>query len=112
MTLFSLVPFIGPAIIWAPASIYLFASGLASSNNPLIINGIGLFFYGLLIISTIDNILKPKIVGSRIGMHPAFVFIGVIGGIMLFGPLGILIGPLVISTLIIFFRIYKKREFL
>lgn len=112
MTLFSLVPFIGPAIIWAPASIYLFASGLASSSNPLIIKGMGLFFYGLLLISTIDNILKPKIVGSRIGMHPAFVFIGVIGGIMLFGPLGILIGPLVISTLIIFFRIYKKREFL
>lgn len=112
MTLFSLVPFVGSSIIWAPAAIYLFISGLASSSNPLILKGLALFIFGVLIISTIDNILRPKIVGNKIGMHPAFVFLGVIGGIMLFGPLGILLGPLVIALLIIFIRIYKKREFL
>ncbi len=112
MTLFSLVPFIGSSIIWGPAGIYLFVSGAVSSSNPLILKGIGLFVYGLIIISTIDNILRPKIIGNKIGMHPSFVFLGVIGGLMLFGPLGILLGPLVIAVLIIFVRIYKKREFL
>ena len=51
MTLFSLVPFIGSSIIWAPTAIYLFISGLASSSNPLIFKGVGLFIFGLLIIS-------------------------------------------------------------
>src|SRR3989338_9688247 len=112
MILLSLIPFIGSSIIWAPAALYLIISGLASSNNPLFFKGIGLFIYGLLIISLIDNILRPKIVGERIGMHPALVFIGVIGGLMLFGPLGILLGPLLIAVLIVFGKIYQKREFL
>ena len=71
-----------------------------------------LFLFGLLIISTIDNILKPKIIGRKIGLHPDIVFLGVIGGLMLFGMLGILLGPLLISFLIIFVRIFKKKEFL
>lgn len=112
MVIFSLLPFVGSSIIWAPAAIYLVLSGLATSNNSLIFHGIGLLLYGMLLISTIDNILRPRIVGNKIGMHPAFVFLGVIGGIMLFGPLGILLGPLFIAILIVFYKIYKKKEFL
>jgi len=112
MMILSLIPFVGSSIIWAPASIYMFISGFVVSDGSLVFKGAGLFIYGLLIVSTIDNILRPKIVGDRMGMHPALVFLGVIGGMFLLGILGILLGPLFIAILIIFARIYKKREFL
>lgn len=112
MIFLSLIPFIGPSLVWAPAAIYLFVSGLATSSNSLIVRGIGLFAYGLLLVSTIDNILRPVIIGNKMSLHPAMVFLGVIGGILLFGPLGILLGPMLIAILIVFARIYKKNEFL
>lgn len=112
MIILSLLPYFGSAIIWLPASLYMFIIGISASNNSLLLRGIGLFFYGLLIISTIDNIIKPKIIGDKAKIHPAFIFIGAIGGIALFGISGILLGPLSIAVLIVFSRIYEKREFL
>jgi len=71
--------------------------------------GIGLFFYGLLIVSTIDNLLLAKIVSAKTKVSPIVVIIGVIGGASLFGIVGIFIGPILLPLLITYFETFKER---
>ena len=71
--------------------------------------GIGLFFYGILIISTIDNFLLAKIVHSKAKVNQIIVIIGVIGGASMFGVVGIFIGPILLPLLIIYFETFKER---
>jgi predicted PurR-regulated permease PerM len=108
MTIFALLPIIGPAIIWVPASLLLFINGIVLSSFPEMGKGIGLFVYGVLIISTIDNILRVKIVGTE-DVHPLAVLAGIIGGINLFGLTGIFIGPIVLSLLLSYLKDFSKR---
>ena len=65
MGLAGLLPMVGTALIWVPASLFLFLNGYISHDNIEIWKGIGLFLYGMLIVSTVDNILRPKIVSRR-----------------------------------------------
>jgi predicted PurR-regulated permease PerM len=109
MAIFALVPFVGTAIIWIPAALYLIAKGSSEGNTALIWNGVGLLLYGTFIISSADNILKPKLIGDRAGLHPVFVLLGVIGGLELFGFAGFIIGPLILSALKSFLDIYQKE---
>lgn len=108
MTFFALIPFIGTWIVWMPASAILMLSGYLQGETTLIWNGVGLFLYGLLIVSTIDNILKPFIVAGRARVHPLLVFVGILGGIFVFGILGLLIGPLILALLQTLFEIYEQ----
>jgi len=108
--LFALVPFIGTAIIWGPAGLYLLINGLIISDSSMIGKGIGLLIYGVIIVSSVDNILKPKLIGDKAGIHPAFILLGVIGGLALFGVIGLLIGPLVFALLLTFLDIYEKEK--
>jgi len=71
--------------------------------------GIALFFYGLLVISTIDNLLLAKIVQSKAKISQITTIIGVIGGASLFGVVGIFIGPILLPLLIIYFETFKER---
>jgi len=93
-TFFALIPYLGTAIAWLPLSIYLFLSGM---NSGIWWQGLGLFLYGLLIVGLIDNIIRPKLIGDKSGMHPAIVLIGVLGGIPLFGFIGLFVGPLILA---------------
>tara|TARA_Y100000310_G_scaffold318878_1_gene373461 strand:- start:25385 stop:26437 length:1053 start_codon:yes stop_codon:yes gene_type:complete len=108
MAIFALLPLIGPAIIWVPASIFLLINGIISSSYWAMGMGIGLFLYGIIVISTSDNLLRMKIVGSKANVHPLTVLIGLIGGINLFGLIGIFIGPIALSLLITFFKDFSK----
>ena len=110
MTLFAFVPYIGPAVIWFPAAVILILDGYTQMNNILLFKGIGLILYGLIIVSWIDNITKPWIIGDRANIHPIAVLLGVLGGLQVFGFAGIVIGPLVIAMLITFLQIYKTEE--
>jgi len=110
MTFFAFIPYVGPAVIWLPASIILMLDGYAQGSNLIVFKGIGLLFWGLLFVSTIDNILKPKIIGDRAKIHPIAVILGVIGGIKLLGFVGIIIGPMIIAMLITFIKIYRMEE--
>ena len=103
------MPTIGTAIIWLPASLFLIVSGYFSGNFWMLVNGIGLFFYGLFIISTIDNILLAKIVHARTKVNQIFVIIGVIGGVSLFGFFGVFIGPILLPLLLTYFETFKER---
>ena len=104
MAIFALLPLIGPAIIWIPASIFIIINGIIVNEYFDIGKGIGLILYGILIISTSDNILRVKIIGGRGDVHPLTVLLGIIGGLSLFGLIGIFIGPIALSLLITFFK--------
>jgi predicted PurR-regulated permease PerM len=104
MTIFALLPLIGPAIIWVPAAAFLLINGIITNSYWSMGMGIGLFLYGILIISISDNLLRIKLVGGRADVHPLTVLVGIIGGINLFGLIGIFIGPIALSLLITFFK--------
>lgn len=105
----ALIPTIGTAIIWFPASLFLILSGYFSNNYWISIKGIGLFLYGLLIVSTIDNILLAKIVHAKTNVSQILVIVGVIGGVSMFGIIGIFIGPILLPLLITYFETFKER---
>jgi len=99
MIILSMLPFVGASFVWFPASLYKIFTGE-------MFNGIGLLLYGLFIVSTIDNIIRPKIVGSKGKIHPVLVLLGVLGGIRVFGLLGIILGPLILAILNVFLELY------
>lgn len=106
----ALLPFIGSWIVWLPLSVLKIIIGLGESDKTGIWKGIGLFIYGLLFISTIDNFIKPYFISERAKIHPLIIFLGVFGGIITFGFIGIIIGPLILALLITFFEIYETER--
>tara|TARA_Y100000310_G_scaffold338661_1_gene429005 strand:- start:6549 stop:7562 length:1014 start_codon:yes stop_codon:yes gene_type:complete len=105
MIILAMLPVVGAFLVWFPAAIYKLVIGE-------VFNGMGLLFYGLFVISTIDNVIRPKIVGSRGKIHPIVVLLGVLGGLEFFGILGMILGPLVLAILLVFLSLYlsdKKR---
>jgi predicted PurR-regulated permease PerM len=110
MAIFALVPFVGTAVIWLPASLLLTIQGAAEGNPVIIWKGIGLFLYGAIIVGGIDNIIKPRIIGRKAGMHPVLILLGVLGGFYLFGFAGFLIGPMIIAASVSFLDLYEKER--
>lgn len=88
MILLSFIPIIGAFLVWAPASAYL-----VLIDRPLA--ALFLFMYGLIIVSLSDNILRPYLVDKRADIHPAAILLGVIGGVYVFGAVGLFIGPVI-----------------
>jgi len=107
---FSLIPTVGTAIIWLPASLYLILNGHISNDSIILFKGIGLFLYGFFIISMIDNIILAKVVNKKANVNQILVIVGVIGGGALFGVPGIFIGPILLPLLITYFRTFKERH--
>ncbi|WP_454685434.1 AI-2E family transporter [Ancylobacter moscoviensis] len=93
MGAFSLLPAIGAALVWAPAAIYLLLSGAY-------LKGLILLAVGTLIISTIDNLLRPPLVGKGTRLPDYAVLISTIGGISLIGMNGFVVGPLIAAMFI------------
>ncbi|MCO6431554.1 MAG: AI-2E family transporter [Deltaproteobacteria bacterium] len=89
-TLMSLIPF-GPPFVYVPASAFVLLSG-----GPWW-SALGLLLWGVLVVSTIDNVLRPIFISQRAGLSVVFVFIGVIGGTLAFGLIGVLLGPIIIA---------------
>jgi predicted PurR-regulated permease PerM len=107
---FALVPIVGTAMIWGPAGLFLILQGTSEGNPTLIYSGIGLLIYGGVIVAGADNVLKPKLIGDRAGLHPVLVLLGVLGGLALFGFAGFLIGPLILAILKSLLDIYEKER--
>jgi len=103
--LISIIPLLGAVLVWLPIDIYLFAIGYTTGDYW---RAIALLVYGTFVVSTIDNILKPKIVGQRAKIHPLVILFGILGGIQLFGIPGILIGPLVLTLFDLVIEIYRE----
>ncbi len=101
MTILSFIPVLGTPIIWVPAGIYLIING-----HPWL--GVGLLIYSTLVLTIIDNVLKPRLISDKSNIHPVIVMIGVLGGLQLFGFIGLVVGPLVLALLLRLLVFYEE----
>ena len=106
MGILGLFPLIGSAIVWGPAALMLILQGIFQNSNSMIARGIGLGIYSALLISSLDNTLKPKLMGQKAKVHPGVMMVGLIGGIFFFGPIGVILGPLTLALLIVLIDAY------
>ncbi|MBT4334755.1 AI-2E family transporter [archaeon] len=103
ITILAILPAIGASAIWIPASVYLL-----SVNR--IIPAVLLFLYGFFFISSIENIMKPRWIGKKAKIHPIVILLGLLGGLSMFGFAGILIGPLVLSLVVVTYRVLDEKH--
>ena len=99
MGFLAFLPIIGVGVVFIPAAIYLFIKGRIAGGIFFIV------FYLILSVS-VDNLLKPKLVGQRVKMHTLLVFFSIIGGLNIFGILGIIYGPLITTAFLTLTDIY------
>lgn len=91
MFFLSMIPMAGAFLVWVPAAIYLAVTGSY-------IQALVLVAWGVLVIGTIDNVLSPRLVGRRARLHELLIFFGVLGGIEVFGVLGLVLGPVLVAV--------------
>lgn len=102
MFILALLPVIGPPVIWAPWGAYLLLTGET-------FDGIALLLWGAILVSTADNIIRPKLIGRSAKVHPVVVLLGVLGGVPVFGLSGFILGPLVLSIFVTILQVYRKE---
>lgn len=98
-----MIPIAGSFMVWLPAAIYLMLAGHWTAAIVLIL-------WGALVISTIDNFLRPRLIRNQTKLHELFVFFSVLGGISVFGLLGIVLGPVVLAITIGLLGTFKEVE--
>ncbi|WP_052294728.1 MULTISPECIES: AI-2E family transporter [Acidobacterium] len=99
----AMVPSFGAYVVWLPVAVYL---GLAGRLIPAIL----LIVIGALIISTLDNLLYPLLVGAQLRQHPAIILLALLGGIWMFGIAGLVLGPVLFSVAMALLRIWHERS--
>jgi len=99
MGLLALLPFVGTWMVWMPAAIWLLATGQ-------VVKGVILAVLGGAVVASIDNVLRPVMLSGRAQMNGLLMFISLLGGVSLFGLLGIVLGPLVSAIVIGLFEAY------
>ena len=102
MGFFSFVPVVGSALIWVPVAISLMIGGHLG-------HGILLVFICAVIVTAVDNVVRPWLISGRAEMGGLMVFIGVLGGIAAFGLLGVVLGPIVIAMVASILDVYAPR---
>ncbi len=100
MAFASLIPVIGTALIWVPAAAYLFLSSRIGM-------GIFLIVWSMLVVGSIDNFLRPLFMKGSAGMSTLLIFFSILGGINMFGLIGILYGPLIFGLAMVLLYIYE-----
>jgi len=96
----AMIHLIGTPLVWIPTGLYLFFW-----VSPA--KGIGMLLYGALIISTMDNIIKPMILKGAAQIHALLAFLSVLGGLYAFGAKGLIAGPVILSLVLSAYRIYR-----
>ncbi len=99
MVVLSIVPALGKALVWVPAVAYLFAVGKTAS-------AIGLALWCALIVGTVDNFLRPKLVGRDTKMPDLLILLSTFGGLSMFGVVGFVLGPIIAALFIAVWQIY------
>lgn len=97
----AIIPLVGCSIIWAPMGIFLLASGH-------IWEGLVVWAFGLFVITTVDTVLRPLMIGKDVEIHPLLIFLSTLGGIAVFGFSGFVIGPIVVSLLMTIWDMYDQ----
>jgi predicted PurR-regulated permease PerM len=101
MILLAIVPVVGCSIIWAPAGAIMLLAGH-------IWQGALILAVGFFVISSVDNFLRPVLLGKDVQMHPLLIFLSSLGGISLFGLSGFVIGPIIASLLLAVWAMYDQ----
>jgi predicted PurR-regulated permease PerM len=103
LTVLATIPLAGSLLVWIPAALYLLATGHW-------VQALLLTVWCGLVVSSVDNFLRPKLVGGRARLHELFVFFSVLGGLQLFGPLGMVLGPVVLAITLALLDVLHPRE--
>lgn len=99
MTVLSIIPGVGTALVWIPAAIVLLAGGHVAA-------GIGLVLFCAVVVGSVDNFLRPRLVGRDVQMHDLLILFGTLGGLLLFGVVGFVIGPIIAALFVTVWDIY------
>jgi len=101
MLILAFLPVFGTPLIWVPAAVDKILSGET-------FEGIGLLLYGILIVTNIDNLVRPKLFSERSKVHPVLVMVGVLGGLKMVDFSGMLVGPLILALLIALIQFWEE----
>lgn len=101
MMLLSILPMVGAGLIWLPAALLLVAQGAYGKAIVLVL-------WGALAIGSVDNFLRPRLVGQRARMHELVIFFAVLGGLRVFGVLGLFFGPVVVAVTTSLFEVFRR----
>lgn len=97
---FSLIP--GAFIVWVPVAVHTLSQGRIAA-------GVFLVLWGIFLVSMIDNVLRPVIIGEKAKLPILLIFLGILGGLRVYGVVGILVGPLMIASVLSFAKIYREQ---
>lgn len=103
MAILSVVPMLGAFVVWIPAALFL---ALEGSWGKAVI----LILWGMLVVGTIDNLLRPVLVGNLLKLHTVLAFISVVGGLMLFGSAGLILGPVALTITTVLLETWRSRS--
>ena len=103
MIFLSMIPMLGSFIVWVPAAVYLALSGHWAKAVMLTV-------WGALVIGSVDNFLRPKLVGERTRLHELLIFFSVLGGLQVFGVLGIVLGPVIVAITIALLDVLREAD--
>lgn len=103
MAFLSMIPTMGAFLVWVPAAIYLALTGHWTK-------AILLTLWGTLVIGMIDNFLRPKLVGGRTRLHELLIFFAVLGGLNVFGVLGVVLGPVVLAITLATVEVFRAAD--
>ncbi len=98
----SFIPIGGASLVWVPLAIYIFLTGS-------LIKGIVFTIWGVAVISMVDNFIKPWVIGDKTNIHPIVLFFAILGGLNLFGFLGIFLAPIVVVLIDNLLKLYQER---
>ncbi len=98
----ALVPVGGAILVWLPSAVYLYLNG--HWGKSLI-----LFLWGALVISTVDNFLKPLLIGEKTKLPTLFLFLSILGGLAYYGMIGVFLGPVMLALFLTLIQIYRKE---
>jgi predicted PurR-regulated permease PerM len=101
MMVLSIIPGIGTPLVWLPAVVMLFVKG---ETGPAVM----LLVWSVAVVSSIDNVLRPRLVGKDAGLPDLLILVGTLGGIFLFGAVGFIVGPVICALFITIWEIYHK----
>lgn len=101
----ALIPFGGTTLVWAPIAIVMFVT---TSQGA----GLFVFLWGAFVIGLADNFLRPIFIGKKTKLPVLLLFLGLFGGLIVYGPIGLILGPLLISCLIVLLEIYRQETYL
>ncbi|MBL9166285.1 MAG: AI-2E family transporter [Verrucomicrobiales bacterium] len=102
MALLAVVPVLGAFVVWIPAALFLLLEG--SWGKALI-----LALWGGLLVGTVDNLLRPVLVGKRLKLHTVLVFMSVVGGLVFLGPAGLILGPIILTVTFVLLETWRLR---